>query len=97
MSLKGSEKRKYSLKYKDPQEKHILSHNIFFYIIVFLIIVYQRIFSPIFGQNCRFIPTCSSYSISALKKYGLIKGLSISIKRICKCHPWNKGGYDPVP
>lgn len=48
-------------------------------------------------NNCKFIPTCSEYAIIALENHGLIKGLYLSIKRILKCNPFNKGGLDPVP
>ena len=83
--------------YKDPKKNHGKKYNFVTFFIVILILIYQKIYSPILGKKCRFIATCSSYSILALKKYGLIKGIIISTKRICKCHPWNKGGYDPVP
>jgi len=46
---------------------------------------------------CRFTPTCSNYTIQAVEKYGVAAGLWLGLKRIVKCHPWNKGGYDPVP
>lgn len=52
--------------------------------------------SPLLGANCRFTPTCSTYSIQAIEKYGAIKGLFLSIKRIIKCHPFHPGGYDPL-
>lgn len=45
---------------------------------------------------CRFTPTCSDYTYEAVKKYGAMKGLSIGLKRIIRCHPWNQGGYDPL-
>jgi uncharacterized protein len=48
-------------------------------------------------KNCRFQPTCSSYMILAIKKYGSIKGVYLGLKRLSKCHPFCKGGYDPVP
>ena len=46
---------------------------------------------------CRFIPTCSEYSYQAIEKYGILKGSNLTLKRIIHCHPWQKGGYDPVP
>ncbi len=49
------------------------------------------------GQNCRYTPTCSQYSIDALKKHGAIKGFWLGMKRILSCHPWGGHGYDPVP
>ena len=65
--------------------------------IIVLIKLYQLFVSPIIGQNCRYLPTCSEYAISCLKNFGLIKGIFLSIKRISKCHPWGNHGYDPIP
>ena len=64
---------------------------------IFLIRVYQLIISPIIGSNCRYLPTCSEYSIESFKSFGLIKGLYLTIKRISKCHPLGGHGYDPIP
>ena len=64
---------------------------------IMLIKLYQWIISPWLGSKCRYTPTCSHYSIEALKKYGPIKGLWLTIKRVSKCHPWGGHGYDPVP
>lgn len=66
-------------------------------IMIMLIRGYQIFISPIFPRTCRFYPTCSAYFIQALEKYGVFKGSYLGIKRILKCHPWNPGGYDPVP
>lgn len=71
--------------------------SIFIIIIVKIIRLYQLIISPLIGQNCRYSPTCSVYSIKCFKKHGLIKGGRLSIKRILSCHPFGKSGYDPVP
>jgi len=60
-----------------------------------LVRVYQIVLSPILGQNCRFEPTCSNYFIQAVRKYGPIRGGCKGLRRICRCHPWNPGGYDP--
>jgi putative membrane protein insertion efficiency factor len=62
-----------------------------------LIKLYQWIISPWLGPSCRFTPTCSHYAAEALKKYGLVKGLWLAVKRISRCHPWGGSGYDPVP
>jgi len=62
-----------------------------------LIKIYQWGISPWLGPKCRFTPSCSHYAVDALKKYGLIKGSWLAIKRILKCHPWGGHGYDPVP
>ena len=62
-----------------------------------LIRAYQICISPLFPSCCRFTPTCSAYALEAIKKYGAAKGLFLTIKRIYKCNPFHKGGYDPVP
>ena len=61
-----------------------------------LIKVYQC-FSKLTPANCRFEPTCSRYTYQAIEKFGVLKGIYLGIKRILKCHPFSKGGYDPVP
>jgi uncharacterized protein len=58
---------------------------------------YQRFISPLLPPSCRFTPTCSHYGYEAIQKYGFIKGGWLAIKRIGRCHPFNPGGYDPVP
>jgi len=70
---------------------------IFVYVLIFLIKAYQFFVSPLLKSNCRYLPTCSEYSITALKKYGFIVGLFFSVKRILSCHPFGGHGYDPVP
>ena len=69
-------------------------------IIVKLIKVYKFLISPLLGHSCRYLPTCSEYSIEALKNYGLIRGIFMSIKRILSCHPikflGGGEGFDPV-
>lgn len=71
-------------------------------LILLLITSYQKGISPIIdsifgkGNTCRFSPTCSVYAYQAVEKYGVLKGLFLAIKRIGKCHPWGKGGFDPV-
>jgi uncharacterized protein len=67
------------------------------FLIIFIIKIYKKIVSPILPQSCRFYPSCSVYSIKAFEKYGVIKGLWLSIRRISRCHPFNPGGYDPLP
>ena len=66
-------------------------------ILIFLIQLYRYLFSPILGSNCRFNPTCSLYAIEAIVKHGVLIGIFLAIKRILKCHPWGKFGFDPVP
>lgn len=65
-------------------------------LIIFLIKLYQ-FFSRMTPPSCRFYPTCSEYTKQAIEKYGVLKGGWLGIKRICRCHPANEGGYDPVP
>ena len=64
---------------------------------ILLIRVYQRLISPLLPPSCRFTPSCSHYGIEALQKHGLIHGSYLTINRILRCHPWSKGGHDPVP
>ncbi|TXI12171.1 MAG: membrane protein insertion efficiency factor YidD [Polynucleobacter sp.] len=59
--------------------------------------LYQLTLSPFWGAQCRFYPTCSCYAIDALKQHGALKGSYLSVWRLCRCHPWAKGGVDPVP
>jgi putative membrane protein insertion efficiency factor len=65
--------------------------------LIALIRIYQWVLSPYIGPKCRYEPTCSHYALSALKKYGLFKGVWLAIKRISRCHPWGGHGVDPVP
>jgi len=62
-----------------------------------LIKIYQNIISPYLPNACRYNPTCSQYTIEALKKHGVFKGIYLAAKRICSCHPWGGSGFDPVP
>jgi putative membrane protein insertion efficiency factor len=67
------------------------------HILVFLISIYQQGISPYFPSQCRFYPSCSEYAKQAISRYGSLKGLFLSLKRILKCHPFHPGGCDPVP
>ncbi|MEL7833387.1 membrane protein insertion efficiency factor YidD [Fodinibius sp. Rm-B-1B1-1] len=67
------------------------------YLLIGLVRLYQLIISPWMPSSCRFQPTCSQYSIEAFRKHGAIKGVWLTIKRVGSCHPWSKGGHDPVP
>ena len=62
---------------------------------VFLISIYQK-FSKLTPPCCRFYPTCSEYTKQAIEKYGFLKGGWLGVKRICRCHPFSEGGYDPL-
>ncbi|NBS19847.1 MAG: membrane protein insertion efficiency factor YidD [Flavobacteriia bacterium] len=64
---------------------------------VLLIKIYQTAISPLLPPSCRYTPTCSQYALEAFQKHGPLKGLLLSAKRIARCHPWGKSGYDPVP
>jgi len=66
-------------------------------VIVLLLRAYRYFLSPLLGRNCRFHPSCSAYAIEALQRYGAIKGTWLGMRRLMRCHPWNPGGYDPVP
>ncbi|MEG3974241.1 membrane protein insertion efficiency factor YidD [Microcoleus sp. herbarium8] len=62
-----------------------------------LIRSYKMVISPYLPNACRFQPTCSQYAIEAIEKFGAVRGSSMAIKRILRCHPFHPGGYDPVP
>ena len=64
---------------------------------VLLIRFYQLVISPVLPSACRFSPTCSQYTLEALRVHGLFKGGFLGVKRILSCHPWGRSGYDPVP
>jgi len=66
-------------------------------LLLFLLRAYQLVISPMLGQNCRFYPSCSHYAMEALRVHGAAKGSLLAAKRVCRCHPWNDGGVDPVP
>ncbi len=77
-------------------------HKLILHILVFIIkmpiIIYRHTFSYFVGHNCRFYPTCSSYSLEAINSHGVLEGIILSIKRLARCHPWsNHSGVDPVP
>ncbi|WP_273430125.1 membrane protein insertion efficiency factor YidD [Chitinibacter tainanensis] len=66
-------------------------------LIIALVKLYQLMISPLLGPRCRFTPTCSQYSIEAIQKYGAAKGCYLTVRRLCRCHPWGGCGHDPVP
>ena len=67
-------------------------------VLIQIIKVYRKYISPLKGRpTCIYYPTCSQYAIEALEKYGVVKGTYLAVKRILRCHPFHKGGYDPVP
>ncbi|HBM74086.1 MAG TPA: membrane protein insertion efficiency factor YidD [Clostridiaceae bacterium] len=67
------------------------------YVFIYVINFYQKFISPLKPSCCRFYPTCSQYAKEAIDKYGVVKGSYLAVKRILRCHPFNPGGYDPVP
>ncbi|NOK62885.1 MAG: membrane protein insertion efficiency factor YidD [Chloroflexi bacterium AL-W] len=58
---------------------------------------YQKFISPLTPPSCIYHPTCSNYAVEAISKYGALKGGWMAVRRILRCHPWSRGGYDPVP
>ena len=65
-------------------------------LIICVIKGYQKIISPLFGNICRYEPSCSDYCIESIKAFGIIKGFGKTVLRIIRCHPWCSGGYDPI-
>ncbi|HEY9105008.1 membrane protein insertion efficiency factor YidD [Chitinimonas sp.] len=66
-------------------------------LLILLLQVYRYTLSPILGANCRFTPSCSQYAIEALRRHGTCRGGWLTIRRLCRCHPWGGHGHDPVP
>ncbi|HOJ77255.1 MAG TPA: membrane protein insertion efficiency factor YidD [Bacillota bacterium] len=66
-------------------------------VILLFIIIYQRILSPLFPRTCIYYPSCSTYMYQAVERFGIIKGMKYGLKRIVRCNPLSRGGYDPVP
>ncbi len=64
---------------------------------IFLIHLYQRYLSPLLGNNCRYTPTCSQYTLEAIRRHGTGRGLWLGVQRLLRCHPFSQGGHDPVP
>lgn len=66
-------------------------------ILIIILKLYRRVVSPIYGQVCRFFPSCSAYALEAVTVHGAIKGSWYAARRVVRCHPWSAGGLDPVP
>ena len=65
-------------------------------LLIAIVKLYKYLISPVLPGSCRFVPSCSEYSIEALKKYGALRGTYLSVKRVARCHPLHPGGFDPV-
>lgn len=59
--------------------------------------LYQRLLRPVLPPSCRFAPSCSEYAVQALQTHGTAHGTLLAVRRVLRCHPWNAGGYDPIP
>jgi len=66
-------------------------------LLIGMVRAYQLLFSPWLGMHCRFHPTCSAYAVTAIERHGALKGVLLAAARIARCHPFHRGGYDPVP
>ena len=65
-------------------------------LLVLILRLYQRGISPVFGQRCRYYPSCSEYAVQAVERFGILRGLLLAAWRLLRCNPWSHGGYDPV-
>ena len=74
----------------------IILNKLLMNLVIGIIFLYQCFISPLLGVKCRYIPSCSEYSIESIKTHGLFKGMFFSIKRILSCHPFGRSGYDPI-
>jgi putative membrane protein insertion efficiency factor len=66
-------------------------------VLVLLLKAYRLVISPLYGQVCRYHPSCSAYALEAVEKHGALRGSWLAVRRLARCHPWTPGGYDPVP
>lgn len=66
-------------------------------ILILLLKAYRKVVSPLYGQVCRFFPSCSAYALEAITVHGAVKGSWLAVRRLARCHPWNAGGVDHVP
>jgi uncharacterized protein len=66
-------------------------------ILILLLLAYRKVVSPLYGQVCRFFPSCSAYALEAVTVHGAVKGSWLAARRLARCHPWNAGGVDHVP
>jgi len=76
--------------------EQVMIKNICTKCVINLINIYKYLISPLLGNNCRFLPTCSDYTKESIIKFGLVNGVWLGLRRIVKCHPWGKGGHDPI-
>ena len=67
------------------------------YLLIALLKAYRTVISPLYGDVCKFHPTCSAYALGAVEAHGALRGSVLTVKRLVRCHPWSLGGYDPVP
>ena len=66
-------------------------------LLILLISAYRYLISPLLGNHCRFYPSCSSYAVTAIERFGAARGSWLALRRLSRCHPWHPGGLDPVP
>jgi len=96
MPVSTGKTKRTSFEYAEERFQHSERMSPFIYPLILLLYLYRLTLSPILGNQCRFYPTCSHYAEQALRKHGALKGSSLAVQRLLRCHPWHDGGYDPV-
>ena len=67
------------------------------YVLIGLLRLYRTLISPLYGDVCKYYPSCSAYALGAVREHGSVRGSWLAVRRVARCHPWAKGGFDPVP
>lgn len=82
---------------RTPWWRVVVRHSPLAWLLIGFVRLWRLVLSPLYGDVCKFYPTCSSYGLTALETHGALRGSWLIVRRLIRCHPWSMGGYDPVP